>query len=47
MKEHIGRIILLLFSIAAIIFFVRSEYKEEEVEKTEGNPFRFPPPPAL
>ena len=24
-----------------------SKSREEEVEKTEGNPFRFPPPPAL
>ena len=36
MKEHIGRIVLLLFSITAIVILIRSEYKKEEVAQTTG-----------
>ena len=34
MKEHIGRIGLLLFSVIAITVLILSEYKKEEVAET-------------
>ena len=40
MKEHIGRIILLLFSIAVIGILIQSEYKKEEVAQTTEFYFR-------
>ena len=36
MKEHIGKIVLLLFSIIAIVILIGSEYKKEEVAQITG-----------